>query len=69
MCLLSVFLSSELQAAQIVKSRQASEKDQDESPVLQELSAICDSLKLPEPRAQEAAGVFSQVQNKVRLFI
>lgn len=63
-----VFLSSELQAAQIVRSRRASDKQQEESPVCQELLAICETLNLPEPRGQDAAGVFSQVQDKVGLF-
>ncbi|XP_026155550.1 protein FAM98B isoform X2 [Mastacembelus armatus] len=60
-----LFLSSELQAAQIVRSRQVSDKQQQKSPVYQQLQAICETLNLPEPRAQDAAGVFSQVQNKV----
>ncbi|XP_041828830.1 protein FAM98B [Melanotaenia boesemani] len=60
-----LFLSSELQAARIVRSRQVSNKHQDGSPVHQELSAICETLKLPEPQGQEAAEVFSLVQNKV----
>ncbi|XP_030574741.1 protein FAM98B [Archocentrus centrarchus] len=59
-----LFLSSELQAAQIVRSRQVSDK-QDQNPVNQELTAVCETLKLPEPQGQETAGVFSQVQNKV----
>ncbi|XP_039898825.1 protein FAM98B [Simochromis diagramma] len=59
-----LFLSSELQAAQIVRSRQVSDK-QGQSPVNQELTAICETLKLPVPKGQEAAGVFSQLQNKV----
>lgn len=62
-----MFLSSELQAAQIVRSRQVSDK-QGQSPVNQEFTAICETLKLPVPKGQEAAGVFSQLQNKVRLF-
>lgn len=62
-----VFLSSELQAAQIVRSRQASEQQED-SPVCQELLAICETLNLPEPKGQDAAGVMSQVQDKVGLF-
>nr|XP_015825312.2 protein FAM98B [Nothobranchius furzeri] len=61
---LVLFLSSELQAAQIVGSRRAHEKHQ-ESSVCQELSSICETLKLQEPRQQEAAEVFSQIQNKV----
>ncbi|KAL7379605.1 hypothetical protein ABVT39_002235 [Epinephelus coioides] len=60
-----LFLSSELQAAQIVRSRQVSHKHQEESPVCQELQAICETLNLPEPRGQDAAGVLSQVQDKV----
>ncbi|XP_037550860.1 protein FAM98B [Nematolebias whitei] len=60
-----LFLSSELQAAQIVRSRQTSDKHEEESPICQELSAICEALKLPEPQGQEALGYFSQIQNKV----
>lgn len=60
-----VFLSSELQAAQIVSSRGVSNKGAAESPVCQELQAICETLNLPEPRGQNAAGVLSQVQDKV----
>lgn len=62
-----VFLSSELQAAQMVKSRQISDKKQGRNPVYQDLLAICETLKLSEPRGQDAAGVFSQVLNKVKL--
>lgn len=61
----SVFLSSELQAAQILKSRQVSDTRRRESPANQQLVAMCQTLKLPEPRGQSAAAVFSQVQNKV----
>ncbi|XP_067335236.1 protein FAM98B isoform X3 [Channa argus] len=60
-----VFLSSELQAAQIVKSRQVSDKQQDESLGCQQLLLICETLKLPGPRGQSAAQLFFQVQNKV----
>ena len=60
-----MFLSSELQAAQIVSSRGVSNKEAEESPVCQELQAIFETLKLPEPRGQDAAGVLSQVQDKV----
>ncbi|XP_070777059.1 protein FAM98B [Enoplosus armatus] len=60
-----LFLSSELQAAQIVRSRPASDKQQEESSADQELLAIRETLNLPEPRGQDAAGVFSQVQDKV----
>ncbi|TKS86749.1 Protein FAM98B [Collichthys lucidus] len=61
-----LFLSSELQAAQIVRSGRVSDQQQQgESPVCQELLAICETLNLPEPGGQDAAGVFSQVQDKV----
>ncbi|XP_067335233.1 protein FAM98B isoform X1 [Channa argus] len=62
---LVLFLSSELQAAQIVKSRQVSDKQQDESLGCQQLLLICETLKLPGPRGQSAAQLFFQVQNKV----
>ncbi|XP_070699013.1 protein FAM98B [Pempheris klunzingeri] len=60
-----LFLSSELQAAQIVTSRGVSGKTQEGSPAGEELLVICETLNLPEPRGQDAAGVFSQVQDKV----
>ncbi|KAM9341086.1 protein FAM98B [Symphorus nematophorus] len=60
-----LFLSSELQAAQIVRSRRDSDKQTEESPVCQDLLAICETLKLPDPRGQDAAGVLSQIQDKV----
>ncbi|XP_039992580.1 protein FAM98B [Xiphias gladius] len=60
-----LFLSSELQAAQIVRSRQISDKREDENPVYQELLAISETLELPEPKGPDAAGIFSQIQNKV----
>ncbi|XP_031703563.1 protein FAM98B [Anarrhichthys ocellatus] len=60
-----LFLTSELQAAQIVMSRGLAHKQPEESPVHQELLAICETLDLPEPRGQDAAGVLSQVQHKV----
>ncbi|KAL3049375.1 hypothetical protein OYC64_008773 [Pagothenia borchgrevinki] len=61
-CLL--FLSSELQAAQIVRSKADSRK-QEEGPVCEELLVICETLNLPGPRGQDAAVVLSQVQDKV----
>ncbi|XP_019953651.2 protein FAM98B [Paralichthys olivaceus] len=60
-----LFLSSELQTAQIVRSRQVSDKHQDGNPVSQHVSAICETLKLPEPRGADAEGIFSQIQNTV----
>lgn len=68
LCVSSVFLSSELQAAQVVRSREVSHKQHEDSPLCQELLVICETLNLPEPRGQDAAGVFSQIQDKVGLF-
>ncbi|KAM7403260.1 hypothetical protein PAMA_003945 [Pampus argenteus] len=58
-----LFLSSELQAAQIMRSRNVSDKQQEEKPAHQELLKICETLNLP--RGRDAAGVFSQIQDKV----
>ncbi|XP_028250803.1 protein FAM98B [Parambassis ranga] len=60
-----LFLSSELQAAQVVKSRQIFDKEQGKNLVYEDLLAICETLQLSEPRGQDAAGVLSQVLNKV----
>ncbi|XP_035023153.2 protein FAM98B [Hippoglossus stenolepis] len=60
-----LFLSSELQTAQIVRSRRVSDKHQDENPLFQDVSAICETLKLPAPRGAAAEGVFGQIQNTV----
>lgn len=62
-----MFLSSELQAAQIARSRQASEKHKEGNPVCQELVAICSTLSLSEPRGSDSAGVLSQIHDKVGL--
>ncbi|KAM9842670.1 protein FAM98B [Aulostomus maculatus] len=59
-----LFLSSELQAAQITRSRQVSVRQQDGSSECQELLKICETLKISE-LGQDAGDVFSQVQNKV----
>ncbi|KAI3367614.1 hypothetical protein L3Q82_026457, partial [Scortum barcoo] len=62
---LVLFLSSELQAAQILRSRRDSDKQREASPECRELLVICETLNLPESRGQDAAGVFSQIQDKV----
>ncbi|XP_074548356.1 protein FAM98B [Halichoeres trimaculatus] len=64
-----LFLSSELQAAQILRSRRDSDKHQEESPECQELLSICETLELSEPRGQDAAGVFTDVQDKVNQLV
>ncbi|XP_029972017.1 protein FAM98B [Salarias fasciatus] len=61
-----LFLSSELQATQMMRTKQVSDQQQDKSPVYQELGAICETLKLADPGGGgDAAEVLSQVQNKV----
>ncbi|XP_034051207.1 protein FAM98B [Thalassophryne amazonica] len=60
-----LFLCSELQAAQIVRSRKISDKEQEQSPAYQELLITCETLNLPEPRGQDMAGLFSQIQDKL----
>ncbi|XP_029981954.1 protein FAM98B [Sphaeramia orbicularis] len=62
-CLL--FLSSELQSAQIIRSRKASDKQREGNPGYQELLTICETLNLPEPSGHDTAAIFSQVQSKV----
>ncbi|CAG5866569.1 unnamed protein product [Menidia menidia] len=59
-----LFLSSELQAAQMLRSRRASERHAERSPVHQELSAICETLQLPG--GPDAAQLFPQVQAQVK---
>lgn len=61
-CLL--FLSSELQAAQISQCGRVA-NTQDSSPGQQELLAMCSTLSLPEAAGQDAAGVLSQVREAV----
>ncbi|XP_008309406.1 protein FAM98B [Cynoglossus semilaevis] len=60
-----LFLSSELQAAQLQRSRRGTDKHQDKNPAFQELLAICETLELSEPRGSDAAEVFDQIQTKV----
>lgn len=59
-----VFLSSELQAAQISQCGRVA-NTQDSSPGHQELLAMCSTLSLPEAAGQDAAGVLSQVREAV----
>ncbi|CAB1331077.1 unnamed protein product [Coregonus sp. 'balchen'] len=58
----SVFLISEVQAAQIVKSRHVEDKEPKDR---NDLQAICETLKLPEPREQEVAELFSGIEQKI----
>ena len=63
-----MFLCSELQAAQIVYSRQVAKKQQGKSTANQDLQAICETLQLPEPKEEIDAVLFSEVENKVCFF-
>lgn len=60
-----MFLSSELQAAQIVSGGGGGARQHDQGPVHRELRAICETLNLPEPSGRDAAGLFSHVQHQV----
>lgn len=60
-----MFLSSELQAAQMVRNRRITENQQEESPVCQELLSLCSTLNIPKPRGLDTAGIFSEVQDRV----
>ncbi|KAM9571530.1 protein FAM98B-like isoform 2-T2 [Salvelinus alpinus] len=59
---LVLFLCSELQAAQIVKRRPAKDKEHKDR---NDLQAICETLKLPEPREQGVAELFSGIGKKI----
>lgn len=52
----------------MVRSRRLVESQQEESPVCQELLSICATLNIREPRGLDTAGVFSQVQDRVRVW-
>ncbi|XP_029585723.1 protein FAM98B [Salmo trutta] len=59
---LVLFLSSEVQAAQIVKSRLVEDKQHKDR---NDLQAICETLKLPQPREQEVVELFSGIEQKI----
>lgn len=61
----AVFLSSELQAAQIAQCRRGA-NTHDCSPGRRELLAMCSALDLPEAAGLDAAGVLTQVREAVR---
>ncbi|XP_058471070.1 protein FAM98B [Solea solea] len=62
---LVLFLSSELQAAQVVKSKQLSDQRHKENPALGELRTICETLNVPDPAGSDAAELLPQIKNKV----
>lgn len=61
----SVFLASELQAAEIEASKPRCEAEELDAP-LQDLRIICETLKLPDPAGRDARDAFSAVQQQVR---
>jgi hypothetical protein len=63
----TVFLSSELQAAQMERSKMGSKKEGRDGNFHQDLQDICQTLVLPEPRGRDIEEVFSQVEEQVRL--
>ena len=63
----SVFLSSELQAAQLGSSKMVSKKEGRDGTFVQDLQDICQTLVLPEPSGRDIGEVFSQVEEQVRL--
>ena len=63
----TVFLSSELQAAQMERSKMGSKKEGRDGTFHQDLQDICQTLVLPEPRGRDIEEVFSQVEEQVRL--
>lgn len=52
----------------MVRSRCLVESQREESPVCQELLSVCAMLNIPEPRGLDTAGVFCQVQDRVRVW-
>ncbi|XP_053701062.1 protein FAM98B [Synchiropus splendidus] len=59
-----LFMTSELQAAQILKSRPSSEQEQSSEGL--ELRQICETLQLGSPAGQDGGDVISRIQNKVQ---
>lgn len=65
-----LFLASELQAAEIVASKPATEADTEELDVsLQDLRVICETLKLPDPAGRDARDVFTAVEQQVNVLL
>lgn len=62
--LCSVFLASELQAAEIVASKPATDAEELDAS-LQDLRVIYETLKLPDPAGRDARDTFTAVQQQV----
>lgn len=62
---LLLFLSSELQAAQILSGRLDCAQKKDECPARRDLHAILQTLELKESTGKDVRGLFSQVEEKM----
>ncbi|XP_067310854.1 protein FAM98B [Pseudorasbora parva] len=62
-----LFLSSELQAAEMEASKPSCEAELDVP--LQELRVVCDVLQLPDPAGQDATDAFTAVQQQVSVLL
>uniref|UniRef100_A0AAY5K0Q7 Family with sequence similarity 98 member B n=1 Tax=Esox lucius TaxID=8010 RepID=A0AAY5K0Q7_ESOLU len=62
----TVFLGSELQAAQIIKSKSVQDKEQKDRNIFQD---ICETLNLPEPKDQGVAELFSTIEKKTNALL
>lgn len=60
-----LFLGSELQAAEMVASKAATDTDVELDASLQDLRMICKTLNLPDPKRQEARDVLTAVEKEV----
>ncbi|XP_073682881.1 protein FAM98B [Garra rufa] len=63
-----LFLSSELQAAEMVSSKPATDEEELDAS-LQELRVICQTLNLPDPAGRDARDTFTAVQQQVNVLL
>uniref|UniRef100_A0A672NLG0 Family with sequence similarity 98 member B n=2 Tax=Sinocyclocheilus grahami TaxID=75366 RepID=A0A672NLG0_SINGR len=62
-----LFLASELQAAEIVARKPATDADTEELDTsLQDLRVICETLELPDPAGRDTRDAFTAVEQQVR---
>lgn len=61
----AVFLASELQAAEMLASKPATDADVESNSSLQDLQAVCRTLNLPDPIGQETRDVLAAVEKQV----
>ncbi|KAK2878258.1 hypothetical protein Q8A67_019049 [Cirrhinus molitorella] len=63
-----LFLASELQAAEIVASKPATDEEELDAS-LKDLRVICQTLKLPDPAGRDARDTFAAVQQQVNVLL